>query len=149
MSDASEVPSPQVTLRALEDAIRTSWCIETCDPTDVPVWSTANPARGQCAATALVVHDLLGGELLEAEVHFTDGSRQGFHYWNRLAGLDLDLTVAQFATNEIIQAPHLINRSPGAPWLAHDQYLTLRARVYAAMGLDEPAASDVAAGPID
>ena len=59
---------PVLTLRALEDAIRHSWARDTCDPTDVEVWSTTNPARGQCPVTALVVHDLLGGQLLEAEV---------------------------------------------------------------------------------
>ena len=138
--DASEGSGPHVTLSALEDAIKGSWSLETCDPTDAPVWSTANPALGQCAATTLVVHDLLGGQLLEAEVHFADGSRQGFHYWNRLAGFDLDLTRAQFAADETIQAPHLIDRSPAEPWLAHEQYLVLRARVYAALGLDVPSA---------
>ena len=65
--------------------------IETCDPSDAALWTPANPSRGQCAVTALVVHDLLGGLLLEAEVHHADGSPQGFHYWNRLAGLDVDL----------------------------------------------------------
>jgi hypothetical protein len=98
----------------------------------------------------LVVHDLLGGELLEAEVHFTDGSRQGFHYWNRLAGFDLDLTRGQFAVDEIIQPPHLIDWTPGAPWLAHEQYLALRVRVYAALGFEVPAASaDSSAGLSD
>ncbi len=136
-ADGFDGLGPHVTLRALEDAIRESWCIETCDPTDVPVWSTDNPARGQCAATTLVVHDLLGGQTLEAEVHFADGSRQGFHYWNRLPGCDLDLTRAQFAPDEIIQPPQLIDRNLGAPWPRRiEQYLALRARVYAALGLD-------------
>ena len=60
--------------------------------------------------TALVVHDLLGGQLLEAEVHHADGSPQGYHYWNRLAGLDVDLTYEQFADGEVVGAPRLIER---------------------------------------
>ena len=90
-------------------------------------WTPDNPARGQCAVTALVVHDLLGGELLEAEVRDPDGSPQGFHYWNRLAGVDVDLTLSQFRDGEVVQGPRLIDRLPSAPWLAHDQYLAFRA----------------------
>lgn len=53
--------------------------------------------------TALVVQDLLGGELLTAEVAHADGSRQGVHYWNRLAGgLEVDLTREQFTGGERI-----------------------------------------------
>ena len=81
-----------LTLAGLESAIRASWSLQTCDPTDAPFWPSGDPSRGQCAVTALVVHDLLGGELLEAEVDHADGSRQGFHYWNRFAGVDVDLT---------------------------------------------------------
>ncbi len=83
--------------------------------------------------TALVVHDLLGGLQLEAEVHRADGSPQGFHYWNRLAGVDVDLTGDQFADGEVVEAPRLIDRLPSAPWLAHDQYLTFRDRVRATL----------------
>jgi hypothetical protein len=121
------------TFTGLESAIRSSWSIETCDPTDVPVWTPAEPSRGQCAVTALVVHDLLGGELLEAEVDHADGSRQGFHYWNRFAGIDVDLTRRQFADGEVVLAPHLIARLPDVPWLAQDQYVIFRDRVLTAL----------------
>jgi hypothetical protein len=54
----------------------------------------------------LTVHDLLGGELLIAEVLRTDGSRQGVHYWNLLPdGTEIDLTREQFASNEVVQEP--------------------------------------------
>ena len=125
LPDRSEAARP-LTLEDLEAAIRASWSIETCDPTDVPGWTEANPSLGQCAVTALVVHDLVGGELLEAEVQHRDGSPQGFHYWNRLAGVDVDLTRAQFRDGEIMGEPHLIDRLPSAPWRAHEQYLVFR-----------------------
>ena len=129
-----------LTFHDLETAIHDSWSLETCDPTDVPSWTPAQPSQGQCAVTALVVHDLLGGELLEAEVRHADGSPQGYHYWNRFAGVDIDLTRRQFASGEVVQAPHLIARLPSSPWLAQEQYVVFRDRVRAALGL--PAAGD-------
>jgi hypothetical protein len=86
--------------------------------------------------TALVVHDLFGGELLEAEVHFRDGSRQGFHYWNRLDGVEVDLTREQFSRREVIQEPHVIDRRPEFPWLAQEQYIIFRQRVHAALDVE-------------
>ena len=83
--------------------------------------------------TALVVHDLFGGQLLEAKVRNHDGSPQGFHYWNRLSGVDVDLTRSQFRNGEVVEEPQLIDRLPSAPWLAHEQYLAFRERVDAAL----------------
>jgi hypothetical protein len=100
-------------LSEIEQAIRASWSLETCDPVDVADWSPVNPARGQCAVTALVVQDLLGGALLLAEVRNADGPRQGVHYWNRLAGgLEVDLTREQFTPTEVVQAPEVVDRPP-------------------------------------
>jgi hypothetical protein len=97
-------------LSEIERAIRASWSAETCDPVDLP-WSTEHPARGQCGVTALVVQDLLGGELLMAEVRHADGSRQGVHYWNRLhGGAELDLTREQFARGEVVGEPDAVTR---------------------------------------
>lgn len=129
-----------MTLTDLEAAMRDAWSLETCDPTDAASWTPENPSLGQCAVTALVVHDLVGGRLLEAEVLNADGSPQGFHYWNRLAGLDIDLTRAQFTGGEQLRDPHLIDRLPSQPWLAHDKYVIFRDRVRAALGL--PAVGD-------
>jgi hypothetical protein len=60
-----------VLLRSLTDLqaiIRSGWSSESCDPVDLQDWSPQNPARGQCAVTALVLQEILGGELLLAEV---------------------------------------------------------------------------------
>jgi ADP-ribose pyrophosphatase YjhB (NUDIX family) len=98
---------------SLEIAVRAAWCVWTSDPVDQPGWSEANPASGQCASTALVVQDRLGGELLIAEVHEADGSRQGVHYWNRLpGGRELDLTREQFRRGEAVGRPELVERPP-------------------------------------
>ena len=120
----------------LRTALRDAWSRDTCDDVDLPDWTPQNPARGQCGATALVVHDLLGGELLLAEVLRTDGSRQGVHWWNRLpGGRELDLTREQFAPHELVQEPRVVDRPPGAPRRCAEQYLRLRAAVDAALGL--------------
>ena len=123
-------------LEAVLPAIRASWSLETCDPTDAAEWTPANPSRGQCAVTALFVHDLFGGQLLEAEVLFGDGSRQGFHYWNRLAGGDVDLTREQFTSHEFLQEPQVVDRIPESPWRAQEQYVIFRERVFAALKPD-------------
>jgi hypothetical protein len=122
-----------VSLEVLQSAIRASWCLETCDPVDAPDWVPTNPSLGHCAVTALVVHDFYGGELLEAEVLFQNGSRQGFHYWNRLAGVEMDLTREQFKSHEVVQDPQVIERLPEIPWQAEKQYRVFRERVHATL----------------
>jgi hypothetical protein len=124
-----------LSLTDLELAIRASWSLETCDPTDLPTWTPAEPSQGQCAVTALVLHDFLGGQLLEAEVLHADGTHQGFHYWNRFVGVDVDLTRRQFREGEVVQPPHLIERLPAFPWRAQEQYVIFRDRVGAALRL--------------
>ena len=119
----------------IEAVIRSSWSEKTCDPVDLPEWSPENPARGQCAVTALVVQDLLLGELLLGEVHNVDGSRQGVHYWNRFAdGVEVDLTREQFTRSEVIHAPTVVARpaDPSVGRLAQ-QYETLFSEVRAGL----------------
>ena len=114
-------------------ALRASWSVGTCDPVDVPLWHAGNPARGQCGASSFVVQDLLGGELVLAEVRFADGTRQGVHYWNRLPdGTEVDLTREQFTDGEQIVYPTVVTRLPGPPDVrCVDQYLALLQAVLA------------------
>jgi hypothetical protein len=122
----------------LEAAVRAAWSLDTCDPVDADDWSAANPSRGQCGSTALIIHDLLGGDLLIAEVIRCDGSRQGVHYWNLLPdGTELDLTRDQFAADEVIQQPRILQRPAGLPNRCAEEYLTLRRRVFDALGIAE------------
>ena len=69
------------TLAQLEEAIRGAWSEDTAEEDDG--WTPENPSRGQCDITTLVVQDLLGGEVLAADV-FLDGVRIEAHMWNRL-----------------------------------------------------------------
>jgi hypothetical protein len=131
-----------ITPEDIEAAVRAAWARDTCDPVDAGDWSAANPARGQCGTTALTINDLLGGDLLVAEVLRADGSRQGVHWWNRLPdGTEIDLTREQFASHEVIQQPRVVPRPSGLPKRAAGQYLTLKHRVLDALGLT--GASDV------
>jgi hypothetical protein len=77
-------------VQSLEEVLRRCWSRDTS--ADPARWSPENAAWGQCAVTALVVQDMLGGELLRCE------SPGGSHYWNRLSdGTELDFTRVQFA----------------------------------------------------
>ena len=129
-------------LAAVERAFRASFARDTCAEDDLPQWSADNPSRGHCGVAALTLHDLLGGRLLLAEVH-RDGERIGYHWWNRLAGIDIDLTRDQFAPDEIVAQPEAMQRPPGPPKRYADQYELFRGRVFHALGLptDEADAS--------
>ena len=118
-------------------AVRASWSADTCDPVDLDRWAPGNPSRGQCGATALVLHDLLGGDLILAEVLRADGSRQGVHYWNLLPdGTEIDLTRQQFDAGETVQPGRVVARPPGRPRRCEEQYLVLRERVLARLDVD-------------
>ena len=122
-----------MTLADLEAAIRAAWGRETSD--DPGDWSEENPARGQCAVTALIVRELLGGEILAANV-LRDGRRVDRHAWNRLpSGLTVDLTRGQFVNGETLGEPDIAealvtHRNP-------ERFATLRERVRTTLGLAE------------
>jgi hypothetical protein len=119
-----------LTLSEIQSAIEASWRRDTCDELDEARWTPANPSLGQCAATAYVIHDLLGGRLLGAEVRNPDGSLQGHHYWNLLeGGIEVDLTLGQFSEGERVQVPEVMDRIHATPSPGADRYLILRDRV--------------------
>jgi hypothetical protein len=126
---------PTWTLVAIERAIRDSWSDETCDPVDLP-WSRSNPAKGQCGVTALVLNDLLGGDLMVADVKHADGSPQGSHTWNVFdGGIEIDLTAEQFRAGEVVQPGVLHRRPPGPPRRVPERYELLRERVLSALSV--------------
>jgi hypothetical protein len=132
-----------LTLAQLEQAIRESWSADTSDDRDE--WSPENAGRGQCDITSLVVHDLLGGDLLAADVYL-DGERVEAHMWNRLpSGLEVDLTRDQFKRGEVIGEPVARPRRADIAEPAHpryhryEKYLVLAERVRSRLGLHERA----------
>jgi hypothetical protein len=131
--DVPTVPDPAaaaaVTLTELEAAVRAAWSRDTS--ADAGEWTAENPSRGQCDATAVVLREYLGGEILVADV-LRDGRRLERHAWNRLpSGLTLDLTRDQFRAGEELGAP-----APGEPLLignARERHTLLAERVAAAL----------------
>ncbi len=58
-------------------------------------WSPANKALGQCAVTACVVQDYLGGNILNTTATLPDGTPDS-HYYNLIDDEEVDLTRSQF-----------------------------------------------------
>ncbi|MGW6536528.1 YunG family protein [Streptomyces sp. NPDC055051] len=125
-------------LSDIERAVRSSWSAETCTPEYRSRWTGDNPARDQCGVTAMVVNDLLGGELLRGEVH-VDGERVDYHWWNRLGmGVEIDLTREQFGPEETVTDGIVIPRPPFGEWSRlHEEYTLLRTRVLHRLGRPE------------
>ncbi|MGN9906625.1 YunG family protein [Phytohabitans sp. LJ34] len=124
------------TLGDIEAALRASWAADTCSPDDVERagWQPGNPAWGQCDITALLLHDLLGGELMLGEV-WRGAVQEGFHWWNRLAsGVEIDVTRSQFVDGQRVVAVRAVSRPPGTPPRRAEEYRLLRERVAAHLG---------------
>lgn len=69
-----------------------AWCKETAYPSCQHDYiQTNDPSYGQCAITAMIVHDLFGGTIHKI---FVDGG--GTHYFNKINGHYIDLTRDQF-----------------------------------------------------
>lgn len=129
------------TLGEIESAIRASWGADTASEDNLP-WTPDNPSRGQCDVTALVVHDIFGGDVLAAGV-FLDGERVEAHMWNRLpGGMELDLTREQFRKGEVIGEPTVRQRpatfDPDHPrYHRYEAYLVLAERVRERLSIED------------
>jgi hypothetical protein len=60
-------------------------------PESARQWTAENPAAGQCNVTALLVHELFGGELLKTKLP------EGDHFYNRIDGVRYDFTESQLS----------------------------------------------------
>lgn len=81
----------------MEKAFVDSWSIETTYPDLIYQWNEENKALGQCAPTALVVCDLLGGRLIY--------DKENFHFWNELPdGTQQDFSRSQFTDKRVFSA---------------------------------------------
>lgn len=92
MSEINVVPSR---FESFFSTVSLAWNHETGND---PRWGHPSVPResGQCAVTAMIVQDFYGGEILRAVV--TDS---GSHYWNRIDGVEVDFTRAQFQKFEL------------------------------------------------
>lgn len=69
----------------VQTALVKSWSSSTARQ-----WTPDNPAAGQCNVTALLVHELFGGELLMTRLPAGD------HFYNQIGGRRYDFTESQF-----------------------------------------------------
>jgi hypothetical protein len=84
--------------------IRRAWSRDTSAAPDE--WSADNPARGQCAVTALVLQEIFGGKLLRC-VAFGHES----HYFNLVGGVEVDLTRDQFGRGYWYHSDGVVERT--------------------------------------
>lgn len=99
-----------LSLDELERRIRAGWGPDTCFTPEQ--WEPDRPEVAQCGTTALVVADLMGGELLEAPV-YRNGEQIEYHYWTRLpSGQEVDFTRTQFDDDRVIGEPVVRERPP-------------------------------------
>lgn len=81
-------------LKTLDDlfwVLCKAWSKNTAYPACQAEWIPADPSYGQCAITAMLVHDLIGGTIHRIRV-----SGGGTHYFNKIDGHYIDLTCGQF-----------------------------------------------------
>ncbi|MFD3577013.1 hypothetical protein [Streptomyces sp. NPDC058644] len=120
-------------LTDIEKAVRASWGPDTYPSDSSRARPPDNPARGQCGVIALVLQDLLSGELIRGEVRVAD-EWTDHHWWNRLGmGLEVDLTREQFTPQEIVTGGVVIPRPPQIRRL-REEYELLHARVLERLG---------------
>ncbi|PEY32206.1 hypothetical protein CN354_21415 [Bacillus cereus] len=75
----------ELEIAQVQEILMQSWSIETSSK-----WTLENPAKGQCGVTALVIHDLFGGEIKKSQVG------EGWHFYNVINGKQYDFTATQF-----------------------------------------------------
>jgi len=112
---------------AVYEALAESWDIETSDEPEA--WSSSNPSRGQCGASALVTNDWLGGRILLSKV-YVDQRQIGYHYQNLLNSGELfDPTGDQFHAHEVVGKPAAVERTSVFPKYGISRYKVLSRRV--------------------
>lgn len=79
-----------MSLNKIYEILKESWSKETCVQSCQSKWSSDNPSLGECAITALIVNDLIGGKIMRC---MCNGES---HYYNTIDDEVVDLTVEQF-----------------------------------------------------
>lgn len=99
----------------VQRTLRKAWSLSTSSQ-----WTPNNPAAGQCNVTALLVHELFGGELLKTPLPAGD------HFYNRIEGRRYDFTASQF-DQPIAYVDLLTDRADAELGATSDQLAELRA----------------------
>lgn len=123
-----------LTLSEIEAAVRASWGPDTAFASaEYMARGSGQPSRGQCGTTALVLQDLLGGDLMIADVEY-EGRVEGVHYWNVTSGgVELDLTRDQFGAAESLVDPRRVTTGRSSSTAGERPFQLLHERVTAAL----------------
>jgi hypothetical protein len=126
---------PTWTLSEIEAAVRSSWGPDTFfASTEYMARGSGQLSRGQCGTTALVIQNLLGGDLMIADVEY-EGRVEGVHYWNVMpGGVELDLTGDQFTAGEALINERRVTTGRNPSSAGEHPFQVLRRRVVAALG---------------
>ena len=100
---------------AVQTALFKAWSLSTASQ-----WTADNPAAGQCNVTALLIHELFGGDLLKTPLPAGD------HFYNRIEGRRYDFTAAQF-DQPIAYMDLLTSRTEAEQGATSDQLAELEA----------------------
>lgn len=104
-------------LEHVRSALKSAWSIETSSK-----WLPENPALGQCGVTALVVQDLLGGDILKTR------TGDAWHFYNRIGGKRMDFSEGQFSS-PVVYSDFPADRKQALADTLPEQYRTLRERL--------------------
>lgn len=103
--------------RRMQSILLQSWSLDSSTK-----WQADKPADGQCSVTALVIHDLFGGEIVKTM------APGGWHFYNRIDGKRYDFTHMQFAEEiDFLDIPS--NREEAFTDTSERQYQALSQRV--------------------
>ena len=80
----------EYTLEEISDAIKKSWCRESCYPKQQSIWDKNNPSLGQDVVTAILLYDYFKGNIKKCSIEGID------HYFNIMNKQIVDLTKEQF-----------------------------------------------------
>lgn len=94
-------------IQIVDEALRKSWSEETSNSDD---WSINNPSLGQCAITACIVQDYLGGDIVNSVAMLPSGKYIS-HYLNLIDGEYIDITSKQFPAGTTFSEPMPKNKS--------------------------------------
>lgn len=106
----------------LKTVIEDAWSEETCAQ-----WQPDNPAFGQGNVTALVVHDIFGGEIVKTEAPI------GWHFYNIVDGLRYDLASGQFL-EPLGYSDDPSSREEALAGIEEKYYLALKAKLKEVLG---------------
>ncbi len=111
-------------LTKLSNMLENSWDKNTSACPDL--WTTNNPARGQCVVTSLIVQDMYGGDILVTKTDLGES-----HFYNRLPnGTVLDLTRKQYPLCKEFSTPRKRRRNDLLRWKSvMERYKLLKVRM--------------------